>query len=207
MILSTIAATAIVFSLSRAVGDPLLLFATSGYGISDEAVAEIRKELALDRSYPEQYLLWLSRVLRGDLGQNLAFKLPVARIITEKIPHSLQLGTFAWFFSGTIGVGLGVLSAVKRASLADYGGRFIALIGQSIPVFWFAIILIMVFAVWLDWLPAGLAGDSHTGTVALAVGVSCASSNGDDAWRLGRLSATYQIGDAGGSRLRVCEAG
>ncbi|MXZ02588.1 MAG: ABC transporter permease [Chloroflexi bacterium] len=160
MILSTIAATAIVFSLSRAVGDPLLLFATSGYGISDEAVAEIRKELALDRSYPEQYLLWLGRVLRGDLGQNLAFKLPVARIISEKIPHSLQLGTFAWFFSGTIGVSLGVLSAIKRGTMADYGGRFVALIGQSIPVFWFAIILIMVFAVWLDWLPAGLAGDS-----------------------------------------------
>jgi len=128
MVLSTIAATATVFALSRAVGDPLLLFATSGYGISDEAVAEIRKELALDRSYPEQYLLWLGRVLRGDLGQNLAFKLPVARIITEKIPYSLQLGTFAWFFSGTIGVALGVLSAVSRGTLLDYGGRFLPLI-------------------------------------------------------------------------------
>ena len=160
MILSAIAATAIVFSLSRAVGDPLLLFATSGYGISTEAVAEIRKELALDRAYPMQYLLWLGRVLRGDLGQTLAFKLPVARIITEKIPNSLQLGSFAWFFAGTIGVSLGVLSAVKRASLPDYAGRFLALIGQSVPIFWFAIILIYVFAVWLDWLPAGLAGDS-----------------------------------------------
>ena len=160
MILSAIAATATIFALSRATSDPLLLFATSGYGISDEAVAELKKELALDRPLHIQYLLWLGRVLRGDLGENLAFKLPVARIITEKIPHSLQLGTFAWFFSGTIGVGLGVLSAIKRGSLADYGGRFIALIGQSIPVFWFAIILIYIFAVWLDWLPAGLAGDS-----------------------------------------------
>ena len=101
MILSTIAATAIVFSLSRAVGDPLLLFATSGYGISDEAVAEIRKELgAGSDAIRSSICSGLSRVLRGDLGQNLAFKLPVARIITEKIPHSLQLGTFAWLFSG-----------------------------------------------------------------------------------------------------------
>ena len=160
MILSVVAATAIVFSLSRAVGDPLLLFATSGYGISDEAVAELRSELALDRALPVQYLLWLGRVLRGDLGENLAFRLPVARIITEKLPHSLQLGTLAWFFSGTIGVGLGVVSAINRGSWGDYGGRFVALIGQSIPVFWFAILLIMIFAVWLDWLPAGLAGDS-----------------------------------------------
>lgn len=160
MILSAIAATAIVFALSRLVGDPLLLFATSGYGLSDEAVAEIRKELALDKPYPVQYLLWLGRVLRGDLGETLAFKLPVARTITEKIPHSLQLGTFAWFFSGVIGVSLGVLSAIRRGGLTDYGGRFIALVGQSIPVFFFAIILIFVFAVWLDWLPAGLAGDS-----------------------------------------------
>ena len=160
MILSAIAATAVVFSLSRAVGDPLLLFATSGYGISDEAVAAIKKELALDQRYHVQYLLWLGRVLRGDLGETLAFKLPVARIITEKIPHSLQLGAFAWFFSATLGVGLGVLSAIRRASLPDYLGRTLALIGQSIPIFWFAIILIQVFAVWLDWLPAGLAGDS-----------------------------------------------
>ena len=160
MILSVIAATAGVFTLSRATADPLLLFATSGYGISDEAVAAIKAELALDRPYHIQYALWMSRVLRGDLGQNLAFKLPVARIITEKIPHSLQLGTLAWFFSGVIGVGLGVLSAVKRATLPDYLGRFVALIGQSIPIFWFAIMLIWVFSIRLDWLPAGLIGES-----------------------------------------------
>ena len=108
MILSAIAATAIVFSLSRAVGDPrCLLFATSGYGISDEAVAEIRKELALDRAYPVQYLLWLGRVLRGDLGETLAFKLPVARTITEKIPHSLQLGDVCLVILGRDWCGIG----------------------------------------------------------------------------------------------------
>ncbi len=167
-IISTLAATAGIFALSRAGGDPLLLFATSGYGLSEEAVEAVRKELGLDKGYPEQYIRWLGRVLRGDLGVTLIFRDSVADVVVDKIPESLQLGAFAWFFTTFIGVPLGVLSAVKRGSIQDYLGRFVALIGQSVPVFWFAIVLIMVFPVYLGgkypglfgWIPAGRIGES-----------------------------------------------
>lgn len=163
MILSIIAATAIVFGLSRAGGDPLLLFATSGYGLTEEGVAAVRKQLRLDQPYVVQYLYWMADVLRGDLGVTLIFRLPVREQLFAQIPESFQLGIVSWFFSAIVGVSLGVLSAVRRATLADYAGRFLALMGQSVPVFWFAIVLIMVFAVWLSWLPAGLIGDTLWG--------------------------------------------
>ena len=170
MLLSVLAATAIVFALSRAGGDPLYLFATSGYGLSDEAVAAIRADLRLDQHPVIQYLYWLADVLRGDLGVTLIQRLPVGRQIAEQIPESFQLGAVSWVLSAVIGVSLGVLSAVKRASFADYTGRFIALVGQSIPIFWFAIMLIMLFSIflpsWLPWwpaLPAGLIGESLWG--------------------------------------------
>ncbi len=159
-IISTLAATAMVFALSRAGGDPLLLFATSGYGLTEEAVEAVRKELGLDKSYPVQYISWISRIVRGDFGKTLIFRDSVAKVIVDKIPESLQLGALAWFFTTFIGVPLGVLSAVKRGTMQDYFGRFVALIGQSVPVFWFGIVLIMVFAVYLDWLPAGRIGKS-----------------------------------------------
>lgn len=163
MILSIIAATAIVFGLSRAGGDPLLLFATSGYGLTDEGVEAVRKQLRLDQPYVIQYLYWMADVLRGDLGVTLIFRLPVREQLFAQIPESFQLGIVSWFFSAIVGVSLGVLSAVRRATLADYAGRFLALMGQSVPVFWFAIVLIMIFAVWLSWLPAGLIGDTLWG--------------------------------------------
>ncbi len=167
-IISTLAATSGVFALSRVGGDPLLLFATSGYGLSDEAVVAIKAELGLDRNYPMQYAMWLGRILRGDLGETLIFRHSVAGVIMDKIPESLQLGAFAWFFTTFIGVPLGVLSAVRRGAIEDYLGRFVALIGQSVPVFWFAIVLIMIFPVYLGgkfpdlfgWIPAGRIGES-----------------------------------------------
>lgn len=177
-IISIIAATAGVFTLSRLGGDPLLLFATSGYGLSPEAVEAVRQELGLDRPYVIQYLSWLGRVLRGDLGVTLIFRQPVIDVAVGKIPESLQLGALAWFFTTFIGVPLGVLSAVKRGSFPDYFGRFIALIGQSVPVFWFAIVLIMFFAVYLRWLPAGRIGESLWEVKYLVLPVTAMTAGG-----------------------------
>ncbi len=177
-IISILAATAVVFVLSRAGGDPLLLFATSGYGLSPEAVETIKKDLGLDKSYPEQYVMWISKVVRGDLGETLIFRQSVASVVIDKIPESLQLGAFAWFFTTFIGVPLGVFSAIQRGSIGDYLGRFIALIGQSVPVFWFAIVLIMLFAVYLDALPAGLIGQSMWEMKYLVLPVAAMTAGG-----------------------------
>ncbi|GIT19378.1 MAG: hypothetical protein CM1200mP39_21840 [Dehalococcoidia bacterium] len=108
----------------------------------------------LDRSAPVAYVLWLGRALQGDLGKSMKGKRPVVDVISEKIPNSLQLGVVSWILATVIGVPMGVLSAVKRGTIWDYFGPGFALFGQAIPNFWFAIISILIFAVWLGWLPS-----------------------------------------------------
>lgn len=155
-LLSLIAATLIVFVLSRATGDPLLLYAKpGGYGVSPEQIAALEAKLALDKPLIVQYLIWLGRVARGDLGQTLLAERDVSKVIGEKIGATFQLGLIAWIFATVIGIPLGVLSAVKRGSLFDYVGRFFALFGQAAPQFFLGILGILFFAVQLDWLPAG----------------------------------------------------
>ena len=95
-IVSIVVATMAVFLLSRAAGDPLLLYATSGYGLTAESEAALRKRLALDRPVPVQYALWLGRTLKGDMGETIRDRKPVARVVTQlyqplftsALPHS-----------------------------------------------------------------------------------------------------------------------
>jgi peptide/nickel transport system permease protein len=156
-VLSLIAATLIVFVLSRAQGDPLLLYAKpGGYGVSPEQIAALEEKLALDRPLIVQYLIWLGRIVRGDMGETLLSERPVSDVIGEKLGATLQLGLLAWIFATLVGVPLGVLSAVKRGSVWDYLGRAFALFGQAAPVFFLGILGILLFAVQLGWLPAGL---------------------------------------------------
>lgn len=155
MLLSIVGATAIVFALSRMAGDPLNLYATSGYGLSAAQETALRKELRLDKPLVVQYVSWLGRVMKGDFGRTLVSKRPVKAIIGEKIGNSLQLGLAAWILAVGIGVPLGVLSAVKRASFWDYFGRTFALLGTATPGFWIGLMMIYLFAVTLDWLPSG----------------------------------------------------
>ncbi len=154
-ILSLIAATLIVFVLSRAQGDPLLLYAKpGGYGVSPEQVAALEAKLALDKPLMVQYLIWLGRTVRGDLGETLLAEQDVGHYIFQRLGATLQLGLIAWVFATLIGVPLGVLSAVKRGSFWDYAGRIFALLGQATPVFFLGILGILLFAVTWDWLPA-----------------------------------------------------
>ncbi len=151
--------TLIVFILSRLGPDPLLIFVRSEtYGLNEETIEKLKAKWGLDRPLIVQYGVWLGRVARGDLGNSIGADRPVTKIIREKIPATLQLGLIAWLFSTAVGIPLGVLSAVKRGSLWDYFGRFIALIGQATPAFWLAMVLILIFAVWLDLLPSASKG-------------------------------------------------
>ena len=153
--------TAIVFGLSRAVGDPRDLFAQEGgYGVTEETYEHLTKMLNLDKPLYMQYLLWLGKTVRGDLGRSLLGQKDVSDLIGEKVLNTLELTIFSWILSTIIGIPLGVLSAVKRGSFWDYAGRSIALFGQAAPPFVIAIIGILIFAVQLGWLPAG-SGESH----------------------------------------------
>jgi peptide/nickel transport system permease protein len=159
-LITIIGATAVVFTMSRAVADPMLLYAKpGGYGVSPEQTQALKEKLGLDRSPPIQYFLWVGQVVRGDLGKTILDEKPVGRILMQRVPASFQLGIFAFIFASMIGIPLGILSAVKRGSGWDYLGRGVALFGQAIPQFWLAIVFIIVFAVNLGWLPAATRGD------------------------------------------------
>ncbi|MBN4064176.1 ABC transporter permease [Dehalococcoides mccartyi] len=159
-LLSIVVATLAVFFISRAAGDPLLLYANSGYGISAEGEVALRKKLGLDKPVVIQYTLWLARALKGDMGETLLDRKPVFRVVTERLPATIQLGAAAYFLSFFVGIPLGVLSAVKRGSGWDYLGRFFALLGQAVPQFWLGLVLILLFAVHWQIFPAALRGDS-----------------------------------------------
>ena len=158
-LVSIVVATLLVFLLSRAAGDPLLLYANSGYGLTAEGELALRKKLALDRPVPVQYALWLGRTLKGDMGETILDRKPVFRIVTQRLPSTIHLGATAFLLSFLIGIPLGVLSAVTRGSIWDYVGRFIALLGQAVPQFWLGLVLILVFAVHWQIFPAALKGD------------------------------------------------
>ncbi len=160
MLLTMLCASMLVFVLSRLTGDPRLLYAQEGgYGITPEQWEALGKQLGLDKPYPVQYVNWLGRAFKGDLGQSMLDRKPVTRLLAERIGSTAQLALGAWLFATLVGVPLGVLSAVKRGSIWDYFGRSFALLGQTLPVFWIGIMGILIFAVQLGWLPSGTKGE------------------------------------------------
>jgi len=134
--------------------DPLLIYVRDdSYGISEETLDKLRTKWGLDRPFHIQYLRWMAAITRGDFGESIAAQRPVTKIIAERLPATLQLAMIAWILASIPGVGLGVLSAVKRGSMWDYFTRTLALIGQATPSFWLAILMILLVAVRLEWLP------------------------------------------------------
>ncbi len=158
-VITLLLATIFVFGLSRVAGDPLLLFAKpGGYGMSPQRVEDLSKKLGLDKPLAVQYLVWLGRVLTGDFGETIVSETPVSRLIWERIAPTLQLGIVSFVFAIGMGIPLGVISAVRRGTVADYVGRTVALVGQAAPVFWLGIMGIMLFSSTLNWLPVATAG-------------------------------------------------
>ncbi len=163
MMLTMLVATLMVFSLSRVVGDPRLLYVQEGgYGLTEEAWDALGVKLHLDKPVAVQYLYWLSEAVRGDLGDSMLDRKPVTEILFDAIGATLQLAFFGWIFATAVGIPLGVLSAVKRGSIWDYMGRGVALLGQTLPVFWVGIMGILIFSVQLGWLPTGTKPDEFS---------------------------------------------
>ncbi|MEN9762242.1 MAG: transporter permease protein [Pseudomonadota bacterium] len=143
----------IIFLLQQLLpGDPALVMA--GEEKDPAVIEQIRKQYRLDQPLPVQYGYWIAGVLQGDLGESMRIKQPVATLIADKLPVTLQLGCMAMVFALLIGIPAGVLSAVKRGSAWDTGANVFALWGLSTPNFWLGIMLIFLFSVQLGWLPA-----------------------------------------------------
>jgi peptide/nickel transport system permease protein len=143
----------LIFGLQQLLpGDPALVMA--GEEKDPEVIEQIRRQYHLDRPIPIQYLYWVKGVLTGDLGESMRLKQPVLELIGQKLPVTLQLASMAMVIALVIGVGAGIVSAVKKDTLWDYAANVFSLWGISTPNFWLGIMLILFFAVYLGWLPA-----------------------------------------------------
>ena len=155
-LVSVIGATIAIFVLIQFHSDPRELFIPdSGYGITQEQWENLGERMGLNDPIWKQYLNWMGNTLRGDLGVSLARDRAVTDLIKGKIGATVQLAVGGWIFAIALGIPMGVLAAVKRGTFWDYFGRMVAIVGQAAPPFVTALVAIWIFAVWLNWLPAG----------------------------------------------------
>lgn len=142
-----------VFALQKLLpGDPVL--AMAGEERDPAVIAQLRAEYHLDDPIPTQYFAWIGNALTGDLGMSLRTKEPVTALIASKLPVTLELSLLAMIIALVIGISMGVIAAVRKDSWVDHTTNFVALSGISVPHFWLGILLILLFSVHLQWLPA-----------------------------------------------------
>ena len=161
-----------VFLMVRlAPGDPAVLLA--GEFANQETIELVREKFGLDRSYPEQFVAFLGNLAQGDLGRSTRTNRLVTDDLATFFPNTLELALGAITVALLIGIPAGVISAVRRNSWIDAVVTFIALLGVSMPVFWFGLLAILFFSVDLGWFPvAGRGTFSHLVLPAITLGVS-----------------------------------
>ncbi len=143
-------------------GDPVQLFMGQAGIVSQEEIERVRHEFGLDRPFVEQYGLFLGGILRGNLGQSIIYRRPVATLIGERLPATIELTLFASLIALLVAIPAGVVAAVRRNTWLDAIGTTVSLLGVSLPGFWLGLILIFVFSVMLKVLP--VAGRASYGT-------------------------------------------
>ncbi|MDQ2911764.1 MAG: ABC transporter permease [Chloroflexota bacterium] len=147
--------SSITFAIARlAPGDPIRLFT---FGIRDFTQADYEQLLhvyGLDKPIPLQYVDWITKAVQGNFGESLIYHREAFAMLMERVPNTLQLAGAALLLQLVIGVPLGVLAAFKRGSWVDGAIRIFGVAGHAVPAFWLGLILIIVFAVQLRWLPS-----------------------------------------------------
>ncbi|MFJ4289112.1 MULTISPECIES: ABC transporter permease [Cupriavidus] len=151
-LISILGASVIIFLISRLSGDPLALLLPAD--APPDVIAQTRQHLGLDKPLVAQYLVFLSHAVTGDFGNSYRWQEPALGLILERLPATVELALAALGFSIAMAVPFGVLSAVYRGSWFDRFAKVFAMLGQAMPNFWVGLLLILFFAVQLNWLPA-----------------------------------------------------
>ena len=168
-LVSIVGASVIIFVIARLSGDPTELLVPPD--TPPAAIAATRAALGLDLPLWHQYLIFAGDALQGDFGQSYRWQRPALDLVLDRLPATIELAAAGLLVSIALAVPLGVLSAVHRGGVLDHAGRLFALLGQAMPAFWVGLLLILLFAVRLEWLPAfGRGGLSHLILPALALG-------------------------------------
>lgn len=147
-----LAVTAVFFAFQVIPGDPALLFV--GPDTSQESVEAVRRELGLDRPVHVQYLDYLRRLSRGNLGLSITTRLPVTEELGPRFINTIKLALWSILLATVIGVLLGTVAAVRQGSVVDHLASVVALMGISIPVFWLGLLMMYLFSVQLRLLPS-----------------------------------------------------
>lgn len=147
-------ATLVIFAALEIVpGDPAQMML--GVNATPESLAALREQMGLDRPAPLRYLEWIGGMIRGDFGRSLTYSVPVSELIAERLAVSLPLALMALVLSTLIALPVGLFAAARRGTPADTAVMAGTQIGIAIPNFWFALLLVYIFAVALRWVPAG----------------------------------------------------
>jgi peptide/nickel transport system permease protein len=158
--------TVVLFAVIQAApGGPEGALLESGRFIDPEVIEAYRERLGVDQPVHVQYVRWLSAAVRGDLGISFSTTRPVTEMIWERLPATLELMGASFLLAALVAVLLGTLSAVRQYSAFDHVGTGVSFLGIAMPVFWFALILQLVFGVWLGWLP--VSGTETVGDTSL----------------------------------------
>ena len=147
----------VVFLLVQMSGDPVLQM-LAGTAATEADLQALRAELGYDDPLFVQYGRYLLTALQGDLGDSIRFKRPALELVLDRLPATALLAVTSLFFALVVAIPIGILSAVRRNTWIDHLGMVLALLGQSIPLFWLGIMLVLIFAVELNWLPPSGAG-------------------------------------------------
>lgn len=159
----------LIFLAGRIGPDPVLMMAEPG--AKEEYLDTLRKRFGLNRPLPVQYVVFISKAIQGDFGESLYFGVPVSEMILERFPASLELIAAAQFIALAFGVWGGVLAATGRSKWIKGLVRIFALLGLSLPNFWIALLMLLVFSVYLKVLPStGRGGINHLVMPAFALG-------------------------------------
>ncbi|HUW09516.1 MAG TPA: nickel ABC transporter permease [Anaerolineae bacterium] len=161
----------VVFFMIRLIpGDPAQLLADQW--ATKEDIEQLRRDMGLDRPITVQYLIFMDRVLHGDLGNSIITKVPVTSEIAARFPYTLTLAVIGTVIAVVIGTLAGTVSAVKPFSIFDNTAMILSLLGVSTPAFWLGLMFMLVFSVRLGWLPAmGAATPKHLILPSLTLGL------------------------------------
>ncbi len=159
----------IVFSLTRIGGSPIGIYLS--HEMSSEEVAELEERFHLNDPLPVQYWYWASGVLSGDLGWSGVAAAPVTDVFPDKLAATMELAVASAIVAVSLGIGLGTFAGARRNKFPDHVTRVVAISGAAMPLFWFAILMLIVFWVYLGWFPVGRSDPEIFSTIAHPTGL------------------------------------